>query len=345
MLSQEEVLSWHNLYTEWASHKRVLCLCTKCDTGNAFCERINTLQRCAVYRHFPKGFNGDKCIRPQDLLKQLHEKYGAVVGAGHGPSPDDMEEVPNPSSPRSAEPAGSSPVNDDEAGDVEPDWNGEPLSPSAALDDVPGSVPAPAAAPLPPAPWMEFPPRPTVYSKHGTISFYAERGQALKAAASPPSEPTLRGRIPSGKADGCVAVIPLEKCLDANDPEIREVAELVCTMLGHKARWNMPQEQYTSLMGTLCSLQECCNQKLRLCWKRMPRLTTRPRSFWRSWDMVCGCMCTTSAAMLNALTFSGTRARTWTHAPAMDAGKVGTRMLGRKRNRSARCSTCPCMTG
>ena len=250
MLSQEEVLSWHNVYTEWESQKRVLCLCTKCHTGSAFCERINTIHRCAVYRHFPKGFNGDICIRPQDLLKQLHEKYGAVVGAGHGPSPDDMEEVPNPSSFRS----GSSPVNDDEAGDVEPDWNGEPLSPSAALDDVPGSVPAPAAAPLPPAPWMEFPPRRTVYSKHGTISFYAERGQALKAAASPPSEPTLRGRIPSGNADGCVAVMPLEKCLDAEDPELREVAELVCTMLAHKARWNMPQEQYSSLMGTLCSL-------------------------------------------------------------------------------------------
>jgi len=162
-----------------------------------------------------------------------------------------MEEVPNPASFRS----GSSPVNDDEAGDVEPDCNGEPLSTSAALDDVPGSVPAPAGAPAaPPTVGMDFPPRPTVYSKHGTISFYAERGQALKAAASPPSEPTLRGRIPAGKADGCVAVMPLDKCLDANDPEVREVAELVCTMLAHKARWNMPQEQYSSLMGTLCSL-------------------------------------------------------------------------------------------
>ena len=144
MLSQKEVLSWHNLYTEWESQKRVLCLCTKCDTGNALCERTNTVSRSCVYRHFPKSFEGQKYITASVLLKQLYEKYGAVVGAGHGPSPDDMEEVPNPSSFRS----GSSHVNDEEAGDVEPDWNGEPLSPSAALDDVPGSVPAPAAAPL-----------------------------------------------------------------------------------------------------------------------------------------------------------------------------------------------------
>ena len=250
MLSQLDHQRWHDLYTEWQSERRVLCLCTTCVTGNALCQRTNAVSRSCVYRHFPKSFEGQKYITASVLLEQLYAQYGAVVGAGHGPSPDDMEEVPNPSSFRS----GSSPVNDDEAGDVEPDWNGEPLSPSAALDDVPGSVPAPAAAPLPPAPWMEFPPRPTVYSKHGTISFYAERGQALKAAASPPSEPTLRGRIPAGKADGCVAVMPLEKCLDAEDPELREVAELVCTMLAHKARWNMPQEQYSSLMGTLCSL-------------------------------------------------------------------------------------------
>lgn len=229
---------WRQRYMEWEKKGLVLCMCSKCDVGNALCGRANTTSQRTAQRH-TQGMPEDlpKYVKPDDLLKQLQKKYGPVQV---------HDDVPPPGAD---DHSGSSQVNDDEPGEVP--LNGLDDHEFPELDD--DEFPA-AAAPL----GMQFPPKPTVYNKHGTISFFADRGQALKDALSPtdiPSESSLRSRLPAGLADGCVAIIPLDKCLDVTeDEDLRQVAELVCKLLADKARWSLPQDQYSSLLETLCNL-------------------------------------------------------------------------------------------